>query len=788
MSSQESSGAPNHETHNSADASAVRHRRLRRGTSSCWECKRHKIRCHFKSGDVAACESCTRRSSRCIPQTQPQAPLVPRNPCHQDIGRRIVLLESRINQLVRQTSEVSGGPREVSNKDGQRPQSEIVENQQPLLPAKRRLLPRPDRINDSESRHRSSATLPDRREFLGSVRDHPGLQSPLVREPAGENPINTLIQSFLPPASIAIQIFNRGKVFRLATQFLRKPARDFVHATSGLERVRSPHRFTGPSRPVLVARQLIQLAICLQQLDPTRDYSDLCLGGSIRDISRHYFDAASRYVTSQESLVLSPEGLETLFYEGIYHTSVGDLRRAWLVFRRAMGIAYLMGLQNPKRSVSAASHADAATEFLFFRLSYMERYLSLILSLPCSSVDDTVAAENALAAVEPVERLERIHALVMGRIITRNQLMQRHDGSYDHHGETRDIDYQLKQAAKGLPTKWWSPTSLRAAPTDAEKGNEISRFIMHLHQYQILLLLHIPYILPRRVSNSAMQNSALPDYSYSRLSAITAARESLTRVMLHRTAPSMPSSSQSVTLKVYTSALALILAHIDGYRLGRDNFLEHQRPHDLEMVDDAVKTLEVAIEEIDDALRKSNVLVLRKLRDIEADAASGTTYNVWSEPEATSDQINGYTEEDEHTVKFSLPYFGTVWIVRQEPAAVSTGDTCFATGMANADIVTSDRGGEPGGLLPDETSTLERSLDWSGLASASAAEGIPSAILDDEPGANFDWTINGGFPAMFDLQGQSVENMLTTVQSAAQTPLQIPEDWILGAFGTGPST
>jgi hypothetical protein len=46
-------------------------RKVRKGTQSCWECKRRKIRCIFTSSNEAVCESCKRRATKCIGQELP---------------------------------------------------------------------------------------------------------------------------------------------------------------------------------------------------------------------------------------------------------------------------------------------------------------------------------------------------------------------------------------------------------------------------------------------------------------------------------------------------------------------------------------------------------------------------------------------------------------------------------------------------------------------------------------------------------------------------------------------
>jgi hypothetical protein len=53
--------------------SEVKRRKLRKGTHSCWECKRRKMRCIFDPlANVNICNGCKRRGSPCVSQEYPE--------------------------------------------------------------------------------------------------------------------------------------------------------------------------------------------------------------------------------------------------------------------------------------------------------------------------------------------------------------------------------------------------------------------------------------------------------------------------------------------------------------------------------------------------------------------------------------------------------------------------------------------------------------------------------------------------------------------------------------------
>ncbi len=70
--------------------SVKRHRKIRKGTRSCWACKRRKVRCSFPSAQSQACVHCQRRGSQCVGQDV----LEELAPADSSDSERIVAVES----------------------------------------------------------------------------------------------------------------------------------------------------------------------------------------------------------------------------------------------------------------------------------------------------------------------------------------------------------------------------------------------------------------------------------------------------------------------------------------------------------------------------------------------------------------------------------------------------------------------------------------------------------------------------------------------------------------------
>ena len=73
-------------------AISAKRRKVRKGTQSCWECKRRKIRCIFASPEDVTCISCQRRPAPCVSQEMPEDLSTARTGNRQ-LGERIARVE-----------------------------------------------------------------------------------------------------------------------------------------------------------------------------------------------------------------------------------------------------------------------------------------------------------------------------------------------------------------------------------------------------------------------------------------------------------------------------------------------------------------------------------------------------------------------------------------------------------------------------------------------------------------------------------------------------------------------
>lgn len=79
--------------------SDIKRRKLRKGTHSCWECKRRKLRCLYDQKSTAICIGCRRRGTKCVSQVFPEEVSAPVEKA-QRMQERVVRVETQLEQLI----------------------------------------------------------------------------------------------------------------------------------------------------------------------------------------------------------------------------------------------------------------------------------------------------------------------------------------------------------------------------------------------------------------------------------------------------------------------------------------------------------------------------------------------------------------------------------------------------------------------------------------------------------------------------------------------------------------
>lgn len=424
----------------------------------------------------------------------------------------------------------------------------------------------------------------------------------------------------------------------------------------------------GPNtHPIILARRMLIFAITLQSPTGEKLHG---LSEPNSDIKNRLMMAATTWVTTNQDLHGSVESLICIMLEGIYEINCGNLRRAWGVYRRAMTVAQLMGLHRssipPLKRIDPRDNADP--EFMWFRIVYMDCYLSLLLGLPRASSDRSIGNMSALQGEPPLGKFERQLTAVASRILERNESTF----STSTIKTTQSIDAELLKISKIMPASFWRPANFYGfTPGSPETLLEILRLAAQVYYYGILIQLHLPYMM-----------HGISDYSehdYSKITCVNASREILVRFIAHRTFNPMSSCSRPVDFFALLAAMTLLLAHIDAHHHQEaTNFLAHQRLSDRALLDQTLERMNVISDLNKDAITDKSAKLLRRLLDIEADAAEGSRYSARSVRGHDEELADGSIGKEGEEVRLSIPYLGIVNIAREGPVSrVSVENSIF---------------------------------------------------------------------------------------------------------------
>lgn len=416
------------------------------------------------------------------------------------------------------------------------------------------------------------------------------------------------------------------------------------------------------SHPVLVARKLLVLGTVLQGVLPSFFESLADLGASYRDIMTHVVDTAIRLVTTNEDLIGSVEGIDCIMIEAIYQNYAGNLHRAWMAVRRAISVAEIMalhrGLNSPSLKILEAETRGAFNpDQICFRLAEMDRYLSLMLGLPRSSLEARFATPKALEGCQPIERMQRIHCAMADRILqyNENNLSEIDDD---------DTDKLLQKAAAEMPPQWWLIPNLSASNVGStEVLHETFRLMNQFAHYHLLIRLHLPYML---------RSSTDRRCDHSKITAVNASREILARFVAFRTSNPARFYCRGTDFLAFIAITVLCVAHIDSRRryqnpsqdtnLGTvSNFLAHSRPSDRGIMERTLDIIESMARDGIDSIASKIARIVRPLLAIEADNVSGTSYkNNSTEGDEEELECHGKLTNGGKELHVHIPYFGTI--------------------------------------------------------------------------------------------------------------------------------
>lgn len=95
---------------------SAKRRKIRKGTRSCWECKRRKIKCLFSSSEDVTCLNCQCRRVPCVSQEVPEDLSIARK-SNWHLGERIAKVEDLMKDIL--TGRNVGSPNQSEGESQQ---------------------------------------------------------------------------------------------------------------------------------------------------------------------------------------------------------------------------------------------------------------------------------------------------------------------------------------------------------------------------------------------------------------------------------------------------------------------------------------------------------------------------------------------------------------------------------------------------------------------------------------------------------------------------------------------
>ncbi|KAK9319422.1 hypothetical protein V1517DRAFT_332656 [Lipomyces orientalis] len=468
-------------------------KRMRKGTRSCTECRRRKIRCIYPPDD-RTCFSCKARGSRCVEQSTEG---LKNDRGHHSLPEQVV----GINAHQGQRSHHDGNQAEHTENNAELSDiivSTGINDQSPLFTvlAHAKLLDSTTLRMDESST--GQTTKETQKAGISASKDHPpcsNLFSQVQLTVKKSTSVCSMLRAVLPSYDTIISALSSNGSWWSSY-------RQKAYAVS--------------QAPPLTLEAFAKRAYTSHH---PAELAALTLAFA-RSSGKHYhlYALVDDLVISDFTITTTIEGMECLILLAKLYTDVGHPKRAWLVWRKGVTAAQLMGLCHGKNS--------SATQLrLWSAIYHGDRFCSLLLGVPYGFNDNHCISiiEASKKTLSPVSQFVLQCAAISGKIIDRNLTSGK-----PSFAKAMELDEELESNASSLPEDWWNiPAELPEQATYAEMDSLRERLLQQFYFYWVKVYLHLPFLV---------KSSTKSPNATSRSICIQASRQILRRYRLLRAA------------------------------------------------------------------------------------------------------------------------------------------------------------------------------------------------------------------------------------------------------------
>ncbi|KAJ5620665.1 hypothetical protein N7510_004649 [Penicillium lagena] len=579
-------------------------KRMRKGTKSCTECRRRKIRCTSNSKVPGTCNECRLRGSTCIEQEQSPPTSVSSHQGEQtySLRERVAHLENVVEGLVKRLDQNVPAPKDLQT--NLTPAS--VESDEPNLPNQMVNAPILQLFDTYLVNSQEDTSCDDR--FTG-VED----MSPKAQE------VRSQLIALFPPREDIRKIINASSKWWFVWQ---------SNFPELCDRCRDSSTPSFNMAPADVAKALVCLSISVAQMAGF-DFNSLKIPFNPKQFVDLCISEVDRLVIRDDDLAATLPGIECQMLLSKYYMNDGRLRKAWLGNRQPIEFAQIAGMHVSTRTPRPSDALYERRLKLWCSLVTSDRSLSLILGMPYVVTDAFILPQvEQRLAMKDVPAPEQY--VLRAGIITGHMIDRSHDPAKASLSTTLKLDQDLLDAVALLPNSCYD-----ASPCSQEGKPFHEHVPLQFMSNLLRAMLHLPFML---------KSSSNSQYQYSHETAIRCARLGLGHYKSLRSIGS-PYLCKVTDFLAFILAL-LLLTHVYGNSEESPNHDKEQDQRDFALVGETIEILRCASSECGGSVAAESATILEQI--FNACNPSSTDWKSFA--------------HSNRTCKITIPYFGTVTV------------------------------------------------------------------------------------------------------------------------------
>ncbi|XPS92524.1 hypothetical protein M3J09_001912 [Ascochyta lentis] len=486
---------------------------------ACWECKKRKTQENSSQTDMSIYSSMSNSGADRLGQE---------NPCQLHVGERLGKLEQLFERFVCRKSsateplEMPRSPTLVDSSDTQSKRSLAMMS------------------SDEQSVSSIGEGILGAQTWTSAPSIRTLADQPKNTHPSSCDAIHKSLAALLPSQHDADIIFESSNGWMILNG-IYSASRD-IYVNRDEQSYALDMAAVAQERSIIVARTLLHLAICINSLPPEFEVSRLANMWSLDATMQNYVSTVNTLITNADENMLTLHGLECLMLLAVYHMNSAQLRQAWLVVRRAMNLAHLMGFHRivtqPDLNPPIAAVSNAKT--LWRHFVDLDRYLGLHLRLPFGADDVPVSDDADLHLIHRA----RINAM------TREVADLDRDVTPQSYAKALSLDERLESNMRDLPPDFWDVPNIPSTARSPESFAALERLMVQMWHFELKIFIHLPYLL--RAPHESR-------YGFSKVTALQASRNVLMRWFALRNASITQACCRFGEIGVFIAAVTLTL-------------------------------------------------------------------------------------------------------------------------------------------------------------------------------------------------------------------------------------